>query len=145
MAKQKLNTAQTPIDVIQIYKAANGSLSTTVANIAFDTTGFTIGSKLTRSGSTVVIGAGVSYVRVSWSVMVETSATAGYIFVRLAKSGSELSQQIEQQTTAFKSLSESKIIPVTAGDTVYVVAEIASGAATLRGGVASSMTVEVIQ
>ena len=147
MARQIINTKQFVNDTIQIIRASNVSASLTGANVAFDTTDLTIGTRLTRSGATVVIGSGVSYVKVSYTVMVESGSTAPYLYTRIRKNSSDLSQAIDASTSQFKSTSETKIIPVTANDTISIYHDIGgSGSATIRGSTSNGafMTVEVI-
>ena len=131
-------------NVIQISRTSVWSMSTGNATVPFDTTVFTIGNKLTRSGSSVVIGEGVSYVRVSYSLMTESAGTAAYVYSLIQRNSSGVSQSIDGSTSGFKATSETKVIPVSAGDTISLLTSLGSGAATLRANPSSTLTVEVV-
>lgn len=56
MAQQKINTNQIQPDCIQTVMTATQTLNATGGIVNFNSTEFQLGDKLTRSGSSVVIG-----------------------------------------------------------------------------------------
>lgn len=148
MAETKVTTNEFDVEAIQIILTSNTAASTTPATVAFNATDLSIGTRLTRSTSTVVIGTGVSYVRVSYTVMIDSGATAPYLYTRIKKNSTEVSQAIDASTSQFKSTAETKVVPVTSGDVLSIVHDIGgSGSATIRGNAntGSFMLVEVVK
>lgn len=95
MAQQKINTNQIQPDCIQTVMTATQTLNATGGIVNFNSTEFQLGDKLTRSGSSVVIGSGVSLVRVSYAIMTDSAGSAPYLFTRIRKNVNDVSQQID--------------------------------------------------
>jgi hypothetical protein len=139
---QKIKSGQITPDYIQLTLAANQSFST-AADINTSNTEFSAGTKLTKSTNKVLIGDGVSKVRVSYSIMAESASTATYMYTRITRSGVQISQAIDAAASVgFRHTSESRIISVSSGNTVYVVADTGGGSATARY---ATLLVEVIE
>lgn len=144
--RQKINTLQQKPDIIQTTLTSGQTIGATGTIILFDTTVFSSGSRLTRSANTVVIGTGVTKVRVTYTLMAESAGTAGYLFARIRKNTSEVSQVIDNSgSSAFKCVTESKIITVVAGDTITIIADSGSGTFVLPTNRSSFLQVEVIE
>lgn len=143
MAKQSLNREQTNYQAIQISMSASQSIGTGNTDINFNTTDWTIGTAFTRSGTTIVIGAGVSFIRLTFNVMTESSGGTSYLYSNIHKNGVEQSQTIDAAPSAgFRSTTHSRIIPVVQGDIVKVVSSSGAGTQTIRSGVATFVLVE---
>lgn len=132
-----------PLHAIQLSIAANLAISSS-SPFPFDTTQVTVGDKLTRSGGTVVIGAGVSVVRVYYNFMTENGGTNNYLYGRIRKNSTEVSQHIaDENTVTFKSVGANTLVSVTAGDVISIALEANGGNVTVRANV-STFTVEVV-
>ena len=116
------------------------------STIVLNSTLYSSGSLLTRSGSTVVIGAGVSYVQISYTVMTEGSSSSAYLYTRIRKNTVELSQAIDAASSVtYRSTSETIIIPVTSGDVIDLAADTGTGSVLVRASSNSTkMTVRAI-
>lgn len=141
------DNANTQKHYIEIRLSSSHTVTSTDALIPFNSTSFSLGDKLTRSGSTILIGSGVSTVRVSYSLMAESANTATYLYTRINVVGTDVSQAIDASgsTGAFKSTSESKIINVLAGDTIGLRAATGAGTALLPSARPQTLLVEVIK
>ena len=145
MAKQQINTQQQPVDYIQTILSSNHTMSSSSATVPFSSTQLSGGSKLTRSGNAVIVGAGVSRVRVSYSLMADSAVSAPYLFARTRINTSDLSQQLNGPAAGFMSVSETKIFNVSPGDAITIFADCGGGSAILSTGRQSFMLVEVVQ
>ena len=133
-----------PYDAIQLTIAANYNLSSATP-FPFDTTQVSVGTKLTRSGGNVIVGAGVSVVRVYYNFMVESAGTNNYLYGRIRRNGVELSQNINDEASSnFKSIGAGIIMTVAPDDVISVAVE-ANGANVLVRANVSTFTVEVVQ
>lgn len=142
---QKINTSQQVRDFIQLKLGSTQSIPAGSTTVAFNTTSFTNGTRLTRSGNTVLIGSGVSYVRVSYTLMAELTSSSAYLFSKIIKNTTAVSQSIDDANAAeYRSTSESKIVPVAAGDTISIVADSGASTLSLTPGRESFMAVEVL-
>lgn len=141
---QKLNSNQIQPDCIQTVMGSTQTINPTGGIVNFNSTEFQLGDKLTRTGSSVVIGSGVSLVRASYALMSEAAGSAPYLFSRIRKNASDVSQQIDAtgSTGGFKATSETRLVPVVQGDTIAVFAD--TGGGSVVAGRLSRMIVEVV-
>lgn len=133
----------TTLHYIQTKMSASQNITSGGSTIAFDTTDITGGTKLTRSGNTVVIGSGVSVVRVSYALMSDNGGSAAYLYSRIRKNSTEVGQQIDASTSQFRATSDTRLVSVTLNDTISVFADSGSVNATTVGR-QSILLVEVI-
>lgn len=146
MARQKTTTTQVKPDLIQVVLSQSQTIGATGTIVLLDSTAISSGTRLTRNANTVVIGAGVTKVRVSYTLMAESAGGAGYVYSRLRRNTTEVSQAIDNNSAgAFKCTSECKVITVTAGDTISLITDSGSGTFVLGVGRHSFMLVEVIE
>lgn len=147
MARTKISPGQNQANYIQLTMSSSQSLTSSDVDVAFNTVSLSAGDRLTYSGSRVTIGSGVTRVRVSYSLMVETAGTAPYLFSRINRTGSDVSMMIDASGSAgtFKATSESKLVSVTAGDTIGIKANTGGGSASLATGRLPSLLVEVVE
>ena len=144
MARQQLNTVQLPTDFIQTVLSSNHTIGTSGTVVPFSTTQYSLGTKLTRSGNTVVIGTGVQYVRITYGIMTDTAGGAAYIYTLIQKNGSNVAEQIDGSTSGFKATSDSMILQVTSGDIISITASTGTGTAIAPTSRNSHLTVEVL-
>lgn len=117
----------------------------TTQDINFNTTNFVQGSLLTRSGNRVLIGAGVTKVRVTYALMGESASGSSYLYGGIQRNTSRRTMQISPIISGqFGAISESSIIEVAAGDTIAIVADAGTGTMLLGTSRQSHFEVEVI-
>lgn len=130
---------------IQTIMSANQSITSSGSTIAFDTTDILSGTKLTRSGNTILIGAGVSIVKVSYSLMTDAGASATYLFSRIRKNSTDMSQQIDAVANQFRATSDTRLVSVVQNDTISLFADSGSvNTITIPTGRKSCLSVEVM-
>lgn len=112
------------ISRIMIQGTASGDTAySNNQEIALSSTTAQLGTGLTRSGNKVVVGAGVSYVRVSANVFFTYNSGSSYGWVYLMKNSTQYSNisSISYLTNTYGSSSiASVLMPVTQGDTIWL-------------------------
>lgn len=146
MSKQELNNSQKKTHVLQLNTTSTQSVGSGNTDIVFNNTQVSVGNSFTKSGNTIVVGAGVSVVKVSYNLMTDTAGSASYLFTNLYINGSPASQAIDATggTGAFKSTSESKFFNVSQGDVIKLMASAGTGSFVTRPNEASYFAVERI-
>ena len=145
MARTKIKVPQVDSEYIELAANSNITLTATAANFPFSIVSSSNGNSLSQSGSGVLIGAGVTAVRVSYTIMSDTGGTASYLFTRIRKNGSDVSQAIDNNTSQFRSTSETKVIPVAAGDLITIAGDSGGGSLVAGSSRQCHMLVEVVK
>lgn len=145
MVKQ-VNTKQIYKDYIQTTLSSNFTVTPTGTIIPMTTTSFSSGTKLTRSGSTIVIGAGVSRIKFSYGVMVENGASAGWIYTRVYVNNSSLEEQLDGISTGgYAATSDSKMLNVSPGDVITLRIQCNASTALMPTSRTPHLLVEVVE
>lgn len=127
----------------------NTSLSTSAATVNFSTTEYSRGTGLTTSGSTgILIGSGITLVRVSATIIAETMPDT-YMFSRLRRTRGgvsvEFTSQLARAASGFVSNSHpSYDLEVQSGDVIDLRVDIGSGSASLQSSRPQWLQVEVV-
>ena len=141
----QINKRQLKGEYIQLEMSANQTVNSGGAvNVAFNTVDVSNGTRLTYSSNGVLIGAGVSKVKVSYSIFGENS-TSQYIYCRIILDGSERSTSISNAPSMFKFVSESKILAVTPGQLIQVRIDSSGASTTINAARQCFLLVEVIE
>jgi hypothetical protein len=139
----------TPLAIMRISASANSSLSTSAITPNMANTDLTVGAGLTRSGSTIVIGDGISLVRVSGVLIADSMSNDTYMFSRLrrTRSGvfSEFTSQLQRMASGFVSNSHPPyVLQVQSGDIIDMRVDIGAGSGALSTGRPQWLQVEVL-
>lgn len=146
MATQRISSKQSKPEYIVTTMSANATIGGTPTVPIFDSTVVSAGTKLTRVNNTVVVGEGVSRVRVSYVLMADTAATAAYLFSRIRKNGTDITQAIDNASSAgFRCTQESRIIPVAQGDVLALTVDSGGGTFVLTAARGPYFCVEVVE
>jgi hypothetical protein len=130
---------------IQLKQNSTQSINSTGSVIDLSSLELSSGTLLTQSTNTVVVGSGVTRVRVSYVLMSDTGTTAPYLFSRIRKNGVDISQMIDGSTSGFKATSETKMISVGSGDVIAIYADSGGGSLSIAAARLSYMLVEVVE
>lgn len=139
----------TPLAVMRISASANTSLSTSAVTPNMANTDLSVGAGLTRSGSTIVIGDGISLVRVSAVIIADSMSNDTYMFSRCRRNRSgaysEFTSQLQRMTSGFVSNSHGGyILSVQSGDIIDLRVDIGAGSGVLSTGRPQWLQVEVL-
>lgn len=106
-----------------------------------------VGSKLTLSAGKVLVGAGVSKVKVSATAFADSANTGNYLWLAIIKNTGEVAKMLAAPNGIYKSASISdRVISVNQGDTFTLNFDNTGGfPMTIRGDVNTWLTVEVIE
>lgn len=132
------------IPFIKTVQSANQTLTSTTTPIAFNSTSLTNGTGFTRSGNAIVVGAGITRVRVSYSIMGESGSSAPYIYAGIAVNGARRTNQFNPTVSGFGGVSETTVLPVSPGDLLTIVADSGGGSINIALARANSFTVEAV-
>ena len=135
------------VDYITLGQSSNFTVSSGQPTLNLDKVVNSLGTKLSKSGSTVLVGSGVSLVRVSYTLLAENlSSSADYLYVLLKKNSTIINQALSAKASgAYAGASTTILVPVTAGDTISVVIDFAGGSVSLLTSRPNTMTVEVVK
>ena len=135
------------VDYITLGQSSNFTVSSGQPTLNLDKVVNSLGTKLSKSGSTVLVGSGVSLVRVSYTLLAENlSSSADYLYVLLKKNSTIINQALSAKANgAYAGASTTILVPVTAGDTISVVIDFAGGSVSLLTSRPNTMTVEVVK
>lgn len=143
-AVKDINIDFSTFSAITLKQGANQTISATTTDVIFNTIDTVSGTKLTRSGNRVVIGAGVTKVRVTYKIMADSSSGASYLFTGIMKNTARVSNQIDAIVNGqYASTSESTILGVTTGDAIGVAADCGAGSMVLSVSRLCNLIVEV--
>lgn len=148
----ELRNAIDDINIISVGLTANTNINVsatwTYYNVPLNTTIVSIGNKLTFNSSThrVIVGDGVSYVKVSTFASIRGIQTSGEYAIR--KNGSPIGAtnfQPPNTSAYFPNTVAGLIVPVSSGDYFDVTLRFgATGTAVVAGGSNFGLTIEVI-
>ena len=143
------NTNGETYPAIRLKATTNTSLSTSAVSINLVTTDLLVGSGLSRSGSTVVIGNGIKRVKVSGVCIADSMSTDTYLFTRLRlnRGGSltEFTSQLQRMANGFSSNSHPPfLLDVLPGDIIDFRADIGAGSGTISNGRPQWLQVEAV-
>ena len=147
ITRAKIDTASYAI--MRLRASTNTSLSTSAVTINLATVDLSVGTGLTQSGSGIVIGSGISRVRVSAVCIADSMSNDTYLFTRLRRnrggSLSEFTSQLNRMTSGFVSTSHPPyVLEVQSGDIIDFRADIGAGSGTISSGRPQWLQVEVI-
>lgn len=130
---------------IRLKLSGSTGLNSTGATLNFAVTDYVQGSKLSRSGNAVLVGAGVSRVKITMKVFGDGGSSAPYLFVRIRKNGSDIDQILGPAGgTAFASAFMQDEYDVKQGDLLTIFADCGGGSMQVQASRQSSFTVEVL-
>lgn len=147
VTRQKIDT--TSFALMRIRATTNTSLSTSAVSVNLLGLDLSVGSGLTHSGSTIVIGAGISRVKVSGVIIADSMSADTYMFSRLRRNRggvfSEFTSQLQRMASGFVSNSHPPyILEVQSGDIIDFRVDIGSGSGTISNGRPQWLQVEVV-
>lgn len=119
--------------LMKLNANSDTGLSSSGATIVLNVTEVTRGSGLTKTGSTIVIGSGITLVRVTGAIPVENFSTSTYAFGGIAKNGARIAQTLMPSTVGFAFATVSSIFAVTNGDAISLTADVGAGTASVKG------------
>lgn len=136
--------------VMRIKATTNTTLNTGAVTPNMVTTDLSVGSGLTRSGSTIVIGAGISRVKVSAVLIADSMSNDTYMFSRLRHTRGgvsvEFTSQLQRNVSGFTSNSHPPyVIDVQSGDIIDIRVDIGAGSAVLPSDRPQWLQVEVVK
>lgn len=139
----------TTFALMRLRATTNTSLSTSAVTVNLATVDLTFGTGLSQSGSSIVIGSGVSRVRVSAVIIADSMSADTYMFSRLRRNRggtlSEFTSQLQRMASGFVSNSHPPfILDVQSGDIIDLRVDIGAGSGTISNGRPQWLQVEVV-
>lgn len=125
-------------------KTVNQNINGTTA-ILFQSEAIKTGTKLSfQNNREILIGSGVSLVRVSFGAMADSAGGSPYLYCTIRKNNSITSHFIDATTASFKSVSGSMLVSVAPGDTISVSADTGGGPLVLQSNRNQYLEVEAL-
>ena len=125
--------------ILRLRATTSTSLSTSAVSVNLVTTDLLRGTGLSQSGSTIVVGSGISLVEVSAVIIADSLSADTYMFsrCRLNRGGSlnEFTSQLNRVTSGFVSNAHPPyVLEVQSGDIIDLRVDIGAGTGTISNG-----------